>query len=191
MMVTSRIAIWVIGAIGSGKSTLIGRSCPPGFRVVDQDALLTAEMLKQGLPLDMRQCTVAQMTELRALRKQVAAKLWSEVPRWRQRGESMIFEATGDKPQLLAIEVQANQSAGYLNLGVGVRCPYDRCVEQNLRRGRIVPEDSVRQTWADFERNLEHGVYSTILGTDRFALCEDAASFDLREFIRLRTEDRW
>ena len=147
------LAIWVIGPAGAGKSRLVASAHPRN--VVDQDAEL--ERLVTG-PYDW--------PNLGPLRRLATERAWSRVPALRAAGEPIVFETTGDKPELLAVEVAAGHAAGYREIGVGLRVPLEVCLARNRARARVLPDDVVIATWHAFEQHLPD--YARIL--DSFQL---------------------
>ena len=74
-MVTRRLAIWVFGPIGAGKSRLLSQLPLEGFRRIDQDAELEREMRVAEMSLDIRNYTEAERARLARLREQAARTL--------------------------------------------------------------------------------------------------------------------
>jgi predicted kinase len=168
-LVTPRpVALWVIGPVGSGKSTHI--STLQGFTVVDQDIELERLLRSSSLPLDTREYDSDQVARFAALRAEASDRTWRLVPELRRRGQSIVFETSGNKPWLLAKEVELNQQAGYDNLGVGVSCSLEECLTRNRNRPRVLPDAVVTDTWQAFHQNLDAGVYHQIFGEGRFIL---------------------
>jgi len=182
-LVTPRpVALWMIGPVGSGKSTQI--SDLKGFTVVDQDIELERLLKSSGLPLDTREYDSDQAARFAALRAEASDRTWKIVPELRRRGQSIVFETSGNKPWLLAKEVELNQQAGYDNLGVGVCCPLEDCLAQNRNRSRVLPDAVVRNTWEAFHHYFYAGVYDQIFGEGRFICLRCHGRTDLGAWIR-------
>jgi predicted kinase len=185
-----RIALWVLGPIGSGKSTLIGRTLPPQFRIVDQDSALERQASNRGLSLDCRAHDAAESAAFAALRAEVAEEVWSQVPRWRIEGVPIAFQPTGDKPHLLQRELDAGRTAGYGNLAIALRVPEGICLDHNRRRRRVVSDDVVVRTVNDFERNLRDGVYQNMFGPNALVIVTEPESFNISEWLEARARTR-
>ena len=176
------VALWVIGPVGSGKSTRIAGL--HGFTVVDQDIELERLLRSSGLSLDTREYDSDQATRFTALRAEASDRTWRLVPELRRRGESIVFETSGNKPWLLAKEVDLNRQAGYDNLGVGVCCSLEDCLTQNRYRPRVLPDAVVRNTWEAFHQYLDAGVYNQIFGAGRFISLDHRATIDIGAWVR-------
>lgn len=187
-MNSSPLVLWIIGPIGAGKSTLLHSDDCPDWRIVDQDAPLEAAMREQGMTMDTRSHTASQAAEFAALRAQVSARLWASVARWRQERVSLVIQTTGNKPHLMKIEVDAFAEAGYINLGVGLRCPLSTCLSRNLSRTRVLPEAVVQGTWNEFERNLAAKTFQSLLGEERFVIVPTDAPIDVVRWARRMIE---
>jgi predicted kinase len=185
-MTFERVVLWVLGPVGSGKSTLIARGVPPPFRVVDQDVELERQALIRCLSLDSRTHDPATAAELAALRTEVADELWSHLPRWRAEGVPLAFAVTGDKPHLLQGELAEGRAAGYRNLGIALRTPLEVCLARNLARRRVLPHDVVLATFAAFEQNLQSGTYERLFEREAFTIVSDVAAFDVGEWLHSR-----
>jgi predicted kinase len=182
-MTFDRIALWILGPIGCGKSTLIARALPPAFRVVDQDSELERQASARGLPLDGHAHDAAEAAAFAALRAKVAEEVWSQVPRWRTEGAPIAFQATGDKPHLLRDHVDAGRAAGYRNLGIALHVPEEMCIRRNRERARIVANAVVARTVHDFERNLREGVYERIFGPEALVTVSEPETFDISGWL--------
>lgn len=178
------LVLWILGPIGAGKSTLLCNGDCPDWRIVDQDAPLEAAMRECGLPLDTRTHTPAQAAEFASLRAFVSAKLWNQVARWREERVSLVIQTTGNKPYLMKIEVDAFNDAGYINLGVGLRCPLATCLSRNLHRTRVLPEAVVQSTWNEFERNLSAKTFESLLGAERVVIMSIDQPVDVVRWAR-------
>jgi predicted kinase len=176
------LAIWIFGAIGSGKSTLLA-SLPPKFRVIDQDAELEREMMVHGLPFDTRLHDADQAGAFAELRRHVADKLWKQVPRWREDGIPLAFETTGNKPPLFRAAVEECRAAGYLNIGVALRCSLALCESRNRARRRVLPLPVVETSWLDVESYLSDGTYAELFGHDYLMIPEEGTVPDLMSAI--------
>jgi predicted kinase len=185
-MTFDRIALWVIGPTGSGKSTLIARTLPRPFRIVDQDSELERQALSRGLSLDGRAHDAAEAAAFGALRAWVAEEVWSQVPRWRVEGAPIAFQTTGDKPHLLQHEVDAGRAAGYRNLAIALRVPEEICMRRNRQRSRVVADAVVMRTVNDFERNLREGVYRSMFGPGALVTVSEPEKFDISEWLEQR-----
>lgn len=182
-MTFDRIALWVLGPIGSGKSTLIARTLPPSFRIVDQDSELERQASIRGLSLDCRAHDAAEAAAFAELRAKVAEEVWSQVPRWRMEGAPIAFQTTGDKPHLLQHHVDDGRAAGYRNLAILLSVPEEICVRRNRERSRVVADAVVVRTVNAFERNLRDGVYERILGPDALVIVSQPETFDISEWL--------
>jgi hypothetical protein len=175
-MKTRRLAIWVFGPIGAGKTSLLARFPLGGFRRVDQDAELEKEMRAAGMPPDMRSYTVEERARLARLREEVARALWAQVPAWREAGENLCFETTGDKPHLFEAELIGGRRHGYRSLGCGLRCSLEDCLAHNRSRTRVLPDRIVEASWEAFERFCGDGSYSRIFAEERMEIFDDPDS---------------
>ena len=135
------------------------------------------------MPLDMRLYDGAQTIAFAALRNEVTAAVWGEVPRLRASGVPLAFETTGDKPHLFRDAVQANADVGYGNFGIGLRCSLESCLRRNRSRARVLPDSVIRETWTAFNANLIETVYDEILGADAFVVPAVISGFHLGEAI--------
>jgi predicted kinase len=163
------LAIWVFGAIGSGKSTLLA-GLPPEFRIIDQDSELEREMVASELPFDTRLHDAAQASTFAELRRRAADKLWEQVPHWRDQGIPLAFETTGNKPSLFRAAVEECGAAGYLNVGVALRCSLALCESRNRARRRVLPQSVVESSWRDFNSYLSDGTYAELFGRGHLIL---------------------
>src|SRR5690349_6737401 len=112
-MKNRRLALWIFGPIGSGKSHVMSRLPLEHFTEVVQDAELERTLRAAGLPLDTRRHNAGQREEFRRIRQRVITDLWNAVPAWRKEGRNLVFETTGNKPALFRTEVEAGRAAGY------------------------------------------------------------------------------
>lgn len=163
------IALWIMGAPGSGKSTFVARHVPPEFRVVDQDAALEQAMIERGLPLDISRCDSAVFEALRA---EVTERVWRQVPVWRQECVPIAFQVSGDKPDYLRVDVDANRAAGYRNYAIAIRCPLEVCLRRNRERARVLPDFVVERIWIAFEENLASRAIADVIGPDALFVIE-------------------
>jgi hypothetical protein len=176
------IALWVLGPVGSGKSSILAR-LPAGFQLLDQDVPLEREMSRHGLPLDTRTHDERQAAAFAAIRHQMATLIWNEVVIWRSRRLPIAFQVTGNKPQLLQAEVYADRAAGYVSLGLGLNTPLATCLQRNRARRRILSDEVVESTWHAFDTNLETRIYQQIFGAERFRLTDDAGQVELAYWL--------
>jgi predicted kinase len=176
------VALWMIGPVGSGKSTHI--SDLKGFAIVDQDIELERLLKSSGLSLDTREYDSDQAARFTALRAEASDRTWKLVPELRRRGQSIVFETSGNKPWLLAKEVELNRQAGYDNLGVGVWCSLEDCLARNRNRSRVLPDAVVRDTWKAFHQYLDAGVYDQIFGEGRFICLRHHDRTDIGAWVR-------
>jgi hypothetical protein len=172
-MVTHRLAIWVFGPIGAGKTRLLSKLPLRGFRRIDQDAELEKEMRAAGMSSDIRGYTDAERDRFLRLREQVARTLWDQVPTWRDAGENLCFETTGDKPHLFEAELIEGRRHHYRSFGCGLRCSLEDCLAQNRTRTRVLPDELVEASWQAFERFRADGSYTRIFRNDRLEFCDD------------------
>lgn len=181
-MKQQRVAIWVFGPIGSGKSTLLAH-LPAEFLRIDQDVELEQEMLASGIQLDTRLHDQSQAATFTALRRRLADHLWEQVPHWRDQGIPLAFETTGNKPELFRAAVEQCRAAGYLNIGVAVRCGLALCQGRNRARRRILPPAVVESSWRDFESYLADGTYAHLFGSGHLVTLVDGGELDLTSAI--------
>nr|HEX4316375.1 hypothetical protein [Kofleriaceae bacterium] len=163
------LAVWILGAPGAGKSSLVARA---GLRPsADMDGELVRLAAERGVSLIVQDAAV-----ITALRREANARAWSGIPALRFAGEPLVFEVTGDKPVNFENAVSAGRAVGYLEVGLGVRRPLDACIAGNRARTRIVPDAAVEKSWRAFEDNVVAGTYTRIL--DDFVVVE-SGDFDL------------
>jgi predicted kinase len=173
------LALWVFGPVASGKSRVLSHLPLDDFHLVDQDARLERELHARGWHARTAEYDAAQQAEFARLRAEVAQALWDKVPNWRAARENIAFETTGNKPHLFKIEIEAGHLYGYDTLACALRCPLARCLEQNARRSRVLPDHVVRETWEAFEHALSEGVYGKMLAAEQYHVCntpEEAVS---------------
>lgn len=167
------LAVWILGAPGAGKSSLVARA---GLRPsADMDGELVRLAVERGVSLVEQD--VAAIT---LLRHEANWRAWAGIPALRFAGAPLVFEVTGDKPHYFSNAVDAGRAVGYREVGVGVRRPLDACIAGNRARDRIVPDAVVARAWRAFEDNIATGTYARIL--DDF-VCSDDGDFDLAAYL--------
>jgi|GEM_PF-5107609 len=171
-MKNRRLALWIFGPIGSGKSHVMSQLPLEHFTEVVQDAEVERLLRTAGLPLDTRRHDASQRDEFRRTRQRVIARLWDMVPVWREAGRNLVFETTGNKPTLFRAEVEAGRAAGYHTLACALRVPLSVCRQQNQTRERVLEDAIVEDTWREFERFLADGTYADIFAGSRLEICE-------------------
>lgn len=176
------IAAWILGPVGSGKSTCIAGL--QGFAVVDQDADLERLLRLNGLPFDTRKYTASQAARVKELRQEASDRTWDMVPALRSSGQSIVFESTGDKPWLLAEEMSRNRDAGYVDIGFGLSTQLSDCLAQNRSRARVLPDSVIESSWQTFHQYLMARRYHSLFGEDRFLAFVPTETPDLLAFMK-------
>lgn len=177
----TRVAIWVLGPPGSGKSFAIGKL--RGWYVVSQDQELERILAEKGIPLDTRTYTEPLKMEFAKLRRLASDRTWDAVPDFRRSGLPIVYESTGDKPALLASEVALDRQAGYLPLGIGMRCTLDDCLRGNRNRQRILSDEVVRAGWQTFQQQIAKGTFNGVFGLGHFRLLDRNDGVDMESWV--------
>jgi hypothetical protein len=145
-----RLALWIFGPVGAGKSHVLSQLPLGHFERVEQDAELERRLRDAGLPLDTRRYSASQRAEFLRLREHVISELWTRVPAWREKGCNLVFETTGNKPGLFREQIEAGRAHGYTTLGCALRVPLALCLEHNRGRERVLADELVEGAWTAF-----------------------------------------
>jgi hypothetical protein len=179
-MMAKPVALWFLGPPGSGKSFAIARLA--GWQIVSQDQELERLLAEHRLPLDTRMYTPAMAAQFTELRAQASVQTWNEVPDLRRSGQPIVYESTGDKPTLLAVELEHDRQAGYLSLGIGVDGTLEDCLRGNRQRRRVLPEVVVSDAWHTFQQHLADGTYPALFGEQNFRLLGRDDAWDIQSW---------
>ncbi len=170
------LSVWIFGPIASGKSRLISRLSPENFKVVQADAELERRVAEAGLHLEVEKYDAREQALFQATRNRVTAELWARIPPWREQREDIIFETTGDKPNLFRGEIEAGHARGYRTLGCGLEVSLEQCLANNRSRRRILSRETVSASWQAFERYRADGTYERLLEQDELLISADAGA---------------
>ena len=180
-------AIFLAGGPGSGKSYVTRRTTGGlGMKTINPDIAFEKILRDAGESLDMRTMEPEKRDRLRLRAKDLTN---AQMKLYVDGRLGLILDGTGkdyDKIQRLKSQLD---TIGYDSYMIFVNTSLEVALNRNEKRARKLPEDLVKQSWNEVQRNL--GKYQGLFGAGNFIVVdnnkpdEDLMSMAVKQVRRL------
>ena len=183
-------AIFLAGGPGSGKSYVTRRTTGGfGMKTINPDTAFEKILRDAGKDLDMRKMDPTERDLLRLRAKDLTNKQERLYLAGRL---GLILDGTGkDYDKINRIKKNLD-TMGYDSFMIFVNTSLEVALQRNEKRDRKLPEDLVKASWEDVQRNL--GKYQGLFGAGNFIVVdnnqpnEDLMSMAVKQVRRLITK---
>jgi len=180
-------AIFLAGGPGSGKSYVTRRTTGGfGMKTINPDTAFEKILRDAGKDLDMRKMDPTERDLLRLRAKDLTNKQERLYLAGRL---GLILDGTGkDYDKINRIKKNLD-TMGYDSFMIFVNTSLEVALQRNEKRDRKLPEDLVKASWEDVQRNL--GKYQGLFGAGNFIVVdnnqpnEDLMSMAVKQVRRL------
>ena len=142
----NKIAIFICGSGGSGKSTL-SKQLFPDFEIIDVDIIYESLLIENGLGLKIKDFTTEnkifadQLFEsAKELNEQ---KLSLEI----EKGSNLVIDTIGRNPNVIMNQRNLLSKMGYLTFMLMVYSELETCVERVKKRSRVYNDNITIDSW--------------------------------------------
>ena len=162
-------AIFLAGGPGSGKSYVTRRTTGGlGMKTINPDIAFEKILRDAGESLDMRTMEPEKRDRLRLRAKDLTN---AQMKLYVDGRLGLILDGTGkdyDKIQRLKSQLD---TIGYDSYMIFVNTSLEVALNRNEKRARKLPEDLVKQSWNEVQRNL--GKYQGLFGAGNFIVVDN------------------
>ena len=181
-------AVFLAGGPGSGK-TYVAKGLfgiperinvsQTGMKMVNSDKELKFLLNKYGfgtdldsLPDEVFQNLTGDGPDASGLRK-FAKSLTKQRQKLYSEGRlGMIIDGTGDDYNKISAEKKELEEIGYDTFMIFVNTSLDVALQRNQQRARVVPENIVKQSWEDVQKNM--AFFQGLFGNANFLLVDNS-----------------
>ena len=180
-------AIFLAGGPGSGKSYVTRRTTGGlGMKTINPDIAFEKILRDAGESLDMRTMDPEKRDRLRLRAKNLTN---AQMKLYIDGRLGLILDGTGkDYDKIKRVKGQLD-TIGYDSYMIFVNTSLEVALDRNEKRARKLPEDLVKASWEDVQRNL--GKYQGLFGAGNFIVVdnnqpnEDLMSMAVKQVRRL------
>ena len=180
-------AIFLAGGPGSGKSYVTRRTTGGlGMKTINPDIAFEKILRDAGESLDMRTMDPEKRDRLRLRAKDLTN---AQMKLYVDGRLGLILDGTGkDYDKIKRLKGQLD-TIGYDSYMIFVNTSLEVALNRNEKRARKLPEDLVKQSWNEVQRNL--GKYQGLFGAGNFIVVdnnkpdEDLMSMSVKQVRRL------
>ena len=182
-------AIFLAGGPGSGKSYVAGKATGGlGMKVVNSDDIYELKLKSSGLGMDFTKFDDKDFERSQVIRDRAKKLTKMRMRQWVDGRLGMIIDGTGKDYDKIKAASEGLKGLGYDTLMIFVNTSLDVALQRNQMRSRTLPNDIVKSSWEDVQKNL--GKFQSYFGNKNFIIVDnnDASEDVFRKvFVKVRS----
>ena len=165
-------AIFLAGGPGSGKSYVAGKATGGlGMKVVNSDDIYELKLKSSGLGMDFTKFDDKDFEKSQIIRDKAKKLTKMRMRQWVDGRLGMIIDGTGKDYERIQTASEGLKGLGYDTLMIFVNTSLDVALERNQMRPRTLPDNIVKASWKDVQKNL--GKFQGYFGNKNFIIVDN------------------